>query len=59
MYIVSPITVLDNDHELWETYVGQDTPGMPLDYSVWSKTEAGSREKAHILAHMLNGVSGK
>lgn len=54
MYIVSPITVFDNDHELWETYVGTNEKDMPLWYSCWGKTEWESKTKATLLVHFLN-----
>jgi len=64
MYIISTITVFDNDHELWETHVGLDLkfPQMPLRYSVWDFTEQGSRQKAEELVfilenkHMVEGL---
>ena len=54
MYIISPITVFDNDHELFETHVGRDLEGMPLDYSVWGETEEDSRNEAIALIDILN-----
>jgi len=54
MYIISPITVFDNDHELWETHVGVDSDKKPLCYSVWGKTEQISRVLAAVLVETLN-----
>jgi len=54
MYIISKITVFDNDHELWETHVGLDSEGMPLLYSCWGKTEEESKDRAEELIEKLN-----
>jgi len=51
IYKISPITVLDNDHELFETHVGNTD--MELLYSVWGKTEQESRQKANQLIELL------
>lgn len=51
---ISPITVLDNDHELWETHVGNSN--MDLLYSVWGKSEELSRDKANKLIETLNTI---
>lgn len=53
-YIVSPITVFDNDHELWETHVGTNEEGMPLLFSAWGKSESESRIAAQILCDWLS-----
>jgi hypothetical protein len=55
-YIISPITVFDNDHELWETYVGTNEEGMPLLYSAWGKTESESRISAQTICDLLTLV---
>jgi hypothetical protein len=47
MLIVSKITVLDEDKELWETHIGNSE--MELLFSVWGKTEKESRGKAEEL----------
>lgn len=54
MYKISPITVFDNDHQLWETYVGIDSKEMPLLYSCWGKTKVESIDKAEELIEKLN-----
>jgi hypothetical protein len=54
MYIISPITVFDNDHQLWETHVGFDSKGKPLLYSCWGETEEESRERAIEMVEKLN-----
>ena len=52
---ISPITVLDNDHELWETHIGNSE--MDLLYSVWGKSEEESRKRAQWFTISLNGLS--
>ena len=54
---ISPITVLDNDHELWETHIGNSE--MDLLFSVWGKSEEESRLAAENLIFSLNSVKGK
>ena len=49
---ISPITVFDNDHELWETHIGNSE--MDLLYSVWGKSEEESRLAAENLIFSLN-----
>ena len=51
---ISPITVLDNDHELWETHIGNSE--MDLLFSVWGKSEELSRYKANELINILNTI---
>ena len=46
---ISPITVFDNDHELWETHIGNSE--MDLLYSVWGKSEEESRERGIGRSH--------
>ena len=53
MYKISPITVFDNDHQLWETHVGEDSKEMPLRYSCWGETELESRIRAEIMVSIL------
>jgi len=61
-YIVSLITVFDNDNQLWETLIGIDSPEMPLLYSCWGETEWESRKAAETLVfilenqHMIEGL---
>ena len=52
---ISPITVLDNDHELWETHIGNSE--MDLLFSVWGKSEKESRLAAENLIFSLNSVN--
>lgn len=54
MYIVSPITVFDEDKELWETYVGFDSDSKPILFSCWDKSQVLSRVRAEDLAFILN-----
>ena len=54
MYIISPISVFDNDHQLWETYIGMDSKEKPLCFSCWGKTELESRINADNLVYVLN-----
>ncbi len=56
-YIISPITVFDNDHELWETYVGTNEKDMPLLFSAWGKNEKESRIAAQIIVDLLSNSS--
>jgi VIT1/CCC1 family predicted Fe2+/Mn2+ transporter len=51
MLIVSKITVLDEDKELWETHIGNSE--MELLFSVWGKTEDESRRKAEEISEKL------
>ena len=51
---ISPITVLDNDHELWETHIGNSE--MDLLFSVWGKSEEESKGKANKLIETLNTI---
>ncbi len=54
MYEVSPITVLDEDKELFETHIGLDNKEKTLVLSVWGSSEGQSREAAINLAEILN-----
>lgn len=51
--IVSPVTTFDEEHELYETKVGE-AGGGELLYSAWGKTEKESRERAEWLAKISN-----
>lgn len=42
MYIISPITVFDEDKELFETHIGLDDEARTLLLSAWGKTEEES-----------------
>ena len=52
-HIISTITVLDNDHELYETYIGLDNENMDLLLSAWGKTESESRQRAEEIVSLL------
>lgn len=43
MYIISPITVFDEDKELFETHIGLDDEARTLLLSAWGKTEEESK----------------
>ena len=42
MYIISQITVFDEDKELFETHIGLDDEARTLLLSAWGKTEEES-----------------
>jgi hypothetical protein len=52
-YIISPITTLNNESELYETKVGVEGKNMPLHYTVHGKTEKESRERAERLVSIM------
>lgn len=52
-YIVSPVTVYEDEHQLYGTKVGLNTQKMPLHYTCWGKSEEESRERAKELAKKL------
>lgn len=43
MYVISPITVFDDEKELFETHIGLDDEAKTLLLSAWGKTEHESR----------------
>jgi hypothetical protein len=49
------ITTYDNDHQLWETHIGNEK--MELCYSAWAKTETLSRYMANLLVVRLQNLS--
>lgn len=53
-YIVSPVTVYDDEHQLFGTKVGLNTQKMPLHYTCWGKTEWESRQRADELTKNLS-----
>ena len=53
-YIVSPVTVYEDEHQLYGTKVGLNTQKMPLHYTCWGKSENESRLRAGELAKMLS-----
>lgn len=53
MYLISPITVLDDDKGLFETHVGLDNKEMTLLISVWAETAEASRQKATEIVEMF------
>lgn len=57
MYIISQITVLDDDKELYETYVGLDNKEKTLLFSAWGKTEKESRALADRISIILNRMA--
>lgn len=52
-YIISPVTVYDDEQEQWATKVGIEGKTMPLHYTVWGQTEQHSRERAERLGQIL------
>lgn len=54
IYIISPVTLYNEDNEQFETKVGINTKYMPLQYSVWGESEATSRAKAELLVKALD-----
>lgn len=57
MYVTAPITVLDDDKELYETYIGLDNKEKTLLFSAWGKTEKESRTLANRVASILNDMA--
>lgn len=53
MYKISPITVLDEDKDLYETHIGLDNEEQTLLLSAWGKTEKESRLNAVACAWRL------
>lgn len=56
--IESPVTTFDEEHELYETKVGE-SDGGDLHFSVWGKIESASRAKAEMICKMINLESVK
>ncbi len=54
MYIISPITVFDEDKELFETHIGLDDEARTLLLSAWGKTEEESKMCANKQIEYLN-----
>lgn len=54
MYVISPITVFDDEKELFETHIGLDDEAKTLLLSAWGKTEAESRMCAEGTVKRLN-----
>lgn len=53
MYVISQITVLDEDKELYETHIGIDNKEKTLLLSAWGKTANESRLNAVSCAWRL------
>lgn len=58
-YIISPVTLFDEEQELWSTKLGVEGKHMPLHYTVWGETELKSRERAERLAEILTAHYSK
>ena len=56
-YIISPVTIYNEDEQLYETKVGLNSKDMPLHYIVCGKSESISRERAQQLAELLNDIT--
>ena len=54
MYIISPITVHDEDKDLFETHIGLDNEERTLLLSVYGKSEDESRMCANGTIQRLN-----
>ena len=55
-YIISPVTLYDNDLEMYSTKVGYEGKNMPLLYSVWGNSEQESRVRAALLIDNLKKI---
>ena len=51
------ITSYDNDHELWETHIGDKN--MNLLYSSWGETEEQSKLNANELLNKISPNDGR
>lgn len=56
-YIISPVTTYDDENQLFETKIGDDSPEMKLLFSVWGPNEKVSRNNAVILGEVLNKIA--
>lgn len=54
--IASPVTVFDEENELFETKVGEKNGKMDLLFSVWGSAEKESKDRANELVKLLNGI---
>jgi hypothetical protein len=52
-YIISPVTLWDEEEQQFSTKLGIEGRNMPLHYTVWGKTESQSRSRAEKLAEIL------
>lgn len=52
-YIISPVTVYDEEQGQYATKVGVEGNTMMLHYTVWGLTEIQSRERAERLGQIL------
>jgi hypothetical protein len=57
-YIVSPVTLYDDEQEQFSTKLGVEGKTMPLHYTVWGTTEIESRERAARLGEILSKKTG-
>ncbi len=57
--IASPVTVFEEENELFETKVGEKNGKMDLLFSAWGATEKESKDRANELAVLLNFVATK
>lgn len=53
MYIISPVTVFDEENELFETKIGLDNKEMTLLISAWGPTQESSRKRATDFVELL------
>jgi len=56
MYIISPITVFDEENELFETKIGLNNKEMTLLFSAWGDTAQKSRVMAEKLVKILTDI---
>jgi hypothetical protein len=52
-YIVSPVTLYDDEQEQFCTKLGVEGKTMPLHYTVWGNSEEESRDRAVKLGEIL------
>lgn len=53
-YIISPVTVYDDEQELFGTKVGEKGKEMALFAIIYGKNEEESRHNAAAVMHFLN-----
>jgi len=58
-YIVSPVTVYDDDNQLWGTKVGCNGKDMPLLCVAYGKTEEKGRAEAEKIASLYSNSENK
>ena len=52
-YVISPVTLYDNDEQLYYTKVGLKGKNMDLLYTCWGKSASESRVSAEKLMDIL------